>query len=78
MATGKVRVWVKEGALIYGHVKRPIIKAMGIIYNVFEGYGLDIYYTSGVEGNHGAGSLHPHGLAIDVDLPPYANLVMDI
>lgn len=78
MANGKVRVWVKEGALIYKYVKRPIVKAMGIIYNVFEKNGLDVYYTSGVEGNHGAGSLHPHGLAIDVKLPPYEKLVDDI
>lgn len=78
MASGKTRAWIKEGALVDGYVKRPIIKAKQIIYNVFEKYGLDVYWTSGIEGNHGSGSLHPFGLAIDTDLPPYEKLVDDI
>lgn len=68
MANGKTRIWIKEGAVV-DKLRKPITYAKGVIYKIYEKYGLDMYITSGCEGNHGANSLHYVDLAIDIKLP---------
>ena len=73
MASGKTRCWYKEG-VVHQNFKKKILEAKQIVYDIYGGYGLDLFITSGEEGNHGCGSLHYVGKAIDIDLPP-ANLL---
>lgn len=73
MAYGSTRVWIKEGAIV-DKFRKPITHAKGMIHKIFEKYKLDMYITSGREGNHMANSLHYVDLAMDIDLPP-ADLV---
>lgn len=62
-------VWIKQGVI--GGLSHPVRKALGRIAKFYKARGEDLYITSKREGNHGYGSLHYEGNAIDFRYPAY-------
>lgn len=56
-------VWIKRGVM--GDLQSIAQKGLGKLIAMYEDYGLDFYITSIREGNHGPGSFHYLGLAVD-------------
>jgi len=67
MAYGKTTCWIKQGA-VTDNLKKKITEAQELLFKIFEQYKLDLFVSSGMEGNHMCGSRHYQGLAIDVSL----------
>lgn len=61
---------LKKGVSLAGlqFVMRPVIQQAGKIWGKQGRRRLRI--TSATEGSHGINSLHPYGLALDLELPP--------
>ena len=74
MANGPTWIWIKEGAIVR-YICKEIRKAKGIAYRVYARYGLDLYITSGGEGNHREDSIHYVDNAIDIRWPRDSNLI---
>jgi hypothetical protein len=64
-------IWVKEGAVVLG-LQKPMAKAKALAATIYWAHGEEFFITSGIEGNHSDGSLHPFGYAIDFK-PPKTN-----
>lgn len=56
-------VWIKQGVM--GDLSLQMQKALGQLIEVYTDRGLDFFITSVREGNHGGGSLHYIGHALD-------------
>jgi len=55
---------IKKGAIIWP-LKYEMRKALIVAGEVYRENGQELYITSGLEGDHSNGSLHPYGYAVD-------------
>lgn len=71
-----MRYILKEGVVLAGLQieMRPVMQQAALIWGHQGKYNLRI--TSGTEGSHSVGSLHPYGLALDIELPPQPGLAI--
>ena len=58
-------IFIKDGVSISG-IKAPMVTAIAITDSYFSSIHNVLTITSGTEGKHKKGSLHPDGLAIDI------------
>ena len=56
-------VWIKQGVI--GDLQPVAQKGLGRITKLYASHGLDLYITSVREANHGYGSFHYIGYALD-------------
>ena len=65
-----MRYILKEGVSLAG-LQIEMRLAMRVAGKVYALQGKTyLKITSGTDGSHGIGSLHPYGLALDIELPP--------
>ena len=57
-------------------LKPQMVLALVIVEKIYDRYGVDLVITSGCEGKHKTGSLHPLGLAVDVRKRDFASTLV--
>lgn len=57
-------VMIKPGAISAG-IRPELFPGIAVVRQVYVEHGYEFWLTSGIEGKHGFGSLHPLGLASD-------------
>ena len=71
-----IKVWIKRGVI--GDLHWRLQKELGKIIKFYEDYGeVNFYITSKREGNHGVGSLHEIGRAVDFYKPVTSSITFD-
>ena len=68
---------LKKGVSVNG-IKGEIVIALIICSNIFHKYGMDMIVTSCTDGNHGRGSLHYVGYAVDLRIRHLSKSQLDL
>lgn len=63
---------IKKGVVLADQL--PMLRLRTVIAEVFEAFDLDCVVTSGKDGTHSPGSLHPFGFAEDYDAGEPVNM----